>query len=175
MNDSTTELDGLSDLDLEILQEAIAEEALAKDVVSAAIAEKLTAYAPAKPRVKASDDECETFVERILENYPKFVTASRHWSLTLISIIHKLGYRPASAIVANVASYAPLSCSDLRLVEKHVTSEILEEIELRVKAEYDPTSEAEKEIEINENFYMENKTDIEVKAASVEKEGWASW
>jgi len=175
LDDTESELDGLSKEDIEVLSEP-------------AVPVKKTHHATTMP--KASDEECEETVKGILAKHPGFVFESKHWSLTLISIICRIGFVPTRQSCANplkLPAFMP-DTDALGIVQLHISSPMLKTIEKRVDkwieqndvivmTDEDGTP-VEGEIIVQENgvmAYSDKPAAAIEKSSSETKEDWGSW
>lgn len=140
-------------------------------------------FEPVYPTRKATDEECEKAVEELIAEFPFLVKRATHWSLSLISLIHKIQYRPSYSIVAFKKKYDHTTVGDIGVVNTHLSPAVLHDLKdfTRTWVANNPEKahEVEERVEIligdeGSLSYVEHKTTIEA-AASVEKEGWASW
>lgn len=139
------------------------------------------------PFTKASDKECETFVNEVLANYKGLVSESKHWSLTLVAIINRINYVPHRSLCARPATlpYDPRDITALAIVQKHVSvpmlTDLMSSIKEWVKENPDATitmDGVEGAIVITEGetlAYQLETPKVETKAGSSTKEGWGSW
>lgn len=136
---------------------------------------------PSKPLIqtkKATEDLCETIASDLTERFPEHFEVQKHWSLTLLSIIHKTEYRPHHSLVHNQKKYDADTVGDLQIVNNHLSVAVLQNLTEHVEEWVKNNPPVVEDVEINDNqetlSYNGHKVEIE-EAASKNSEGWASW
>lgn len=152
-----------------------------------ALEKEMSGIVPTTPlhtsNVKATDEACEKVAIEILERHPGLVPQCKHWTMQLISIMNRIGYKPPRGLCAN-ERYAPSNPTPFILVQKgHISTAMLDDLKEKVgqwAAENPYFHVPDVEIVTSEDgnpvaYQVSTEGEVESKSESKDKDGWASW
>lgn len=142
-----------------------------------------TLETPVRPKIAAATSEQgEKAIDDILNDFPGIAEKSSHWSLTLMSIIHTISYRPRRNTLFNPKGYSAETGAGSFVLD-HVSPEVLEDVRASVVewVSLNPGAltmegvEGAVFIDGDALAYQAETVTVETSSASQGKEGWASW